>query len=221
MSRMVVFDLDDTLYLERDFVWSGFRAVDQWLLRERGIAGFADLACSEYLLGARQKIFDKVLESFSIASSPELVAQLVKVYREHSPELSLLPDAVECLRCIREKEAIGLITDGYHQTQVNKVRALQIESHFARIVYSDAIGRDFWKPHTSPYEAIMRGHSEATRFFYIADNPHKDFITARKLGWMTVRIRRQGGLHAETTLSAEYEADCEAPNLASLERLLR
>ena len=33
----VVFDLDDTLFAERDYVLSGFRAVDEWIRRERRV----------------------------------------------------------------------------------------------------------------------------------------------------------------------------------------
>ena len=38
----VVFDVDDTLYLERDYVRSGFRAVGVWASRWLGLSGFAE-----------------------------------------------------------------------------------------------------------------------------------------------------------------------------------
>ena len=36
----VVFELDDTLYPERQFVLSGFRAVDDWLKAKYRVPGF-------------------------------------------------------------------------------------------------------------------------------------------------------------------------------------
>lgn len=39
-SILVIFDLDDTLFLERDFVRSGFAAVGRWMARTIGISNF-------------------------------------------------------------------------------------------------------------------------------------------------------------------------------------
>jgi len=63
MNRLVdvvVFDLDDTLYLERDYVRSGFRAVDAWLA-SRGILGFFGEAWANFENGLRGKAFDRAL----------------------------------------------------------------------------------------------------------------------------------------------------------------
>lgn len=219
MPKVVVFDLDDTLYLERDFMFSGFRAVDSWVRRELGLKGFADIAMAEFTGGTRGKIFNAVLKSLACECTPALIDNLVQVYREHMPELRLLPDAEECLAHCGQKHATALITDGHHRTQANKVAALKLGGIVRQIVYSDLLGREFWKPHAAPYEAVMRAVPRAEEFLYIGDNPHKDFITARKLGWKTVRIRRPEGLHATTTLAPEFEADLELADLSSLGKL--
>ena len=51
MIRTVVFDLDDTLFPEREFVLSGFAAVDAWLRNNRAITGFAERASAESRAG--------------------------------------------------------------------------------------------------------------------------------------------------------------------------
>ena len=38
MSTVLVFDLDDTLYPERDFALSGFKAAERWASAELGLA---------------------------------------------------------------------------------------------------------------------------------------------------------------------------------------
>ena len=38
-TKIIVFDLDDTLYKEEDFVFSGYRAVDAHVKAEYGFAG--------------------------------------------------------------------------------------------------------------------------------------------------------------------------------------
>src|SRR5882762_1725218 len=48
-----VFDLDDTLYLERDFVCSGFEHVGIYAEKELGIPNFAERAWSLFVAGHR------------------------------------------------------------------------------------------------------------------------------------------------------------------------
>ncbi|MGN6385172.1 MAG: HAD family hydrolase, partial [Verrucomicrobiota bacterium] len=55
---------------------------------------------------------------------------------------------------------------------------------------------------------------------YIADNPRKDFITARKLGWKTIRVRRDEGEHCRVSLERELEADVEVNDLFRIREFL-
>lgn len=38
--KAIVFDMDDTLYEERQYVISGFKAVDQYVIEQFGVTGF-------------------------------------------------------------------------------------------------------------------------------------------------------------------------------------
>ena len=49
----------------------------------------------------------------------------------------------------------------------------------------------------------------------MADNPAKDFVSPRQLGWRTVRIRRTGGLHAEVAGGSDIDVE-----LSCLDELL-
>lgn len=40
MIKVVVFDLDDTLFPEHEFVLSGFRVVSNWVTTQYSITGF-------------------------------------------------------------------------------------------------------------------------------------------------------------------------------------
>jgi putative hydrolase of the HAD superfamily len=57
--------------------------------------------------------------------------------------------------------------------------------------------------------------------WYIADNPSKDFFAPRKLGWRTVRIRREGGLYAGITTTGDWAADFELRDMSGLQDLLQ
>ncbi len=221
-ARVLVFDLDDTLYPEHDFVASGFQAVDEELRRKR-IAGFLPVAQELFQSGLRGKIFDAVLAQLGVSSSPELIAELVQVYRSHTPRLRLYPDAKWVLEHYAG-ERLGLVTDGISQTQRNKVRALGLEKCFAAVVYTDELGPERSKPSAVPFQTIatMLGiEGETHRLVYVADNPSKDFLAPNQLGWTTVRIQRGAGEYSKLQpVANSYSAHHEIPSLEALPQVL-
>jgi putative hydrolase of the HAD superfamily len=219
MIDVFVFDLDDTLYPEREFVLSGFNAVSSWLFNHKGISGFFDLAWQFYERGHRGNVFNLVLEKLKINCNPSFMDQLVEVYRSHLPSLDLFEDASWAIDFFQNKK-MAIITDGYFQTQVRKVEALGIKDKFACILYTDEFGRDWWKPSPLPYQKVMDFfRCEGRQCLYVADNPSKDFISAKRLGWHTIRIRREKGEYRNIEVCRSYRAACEIETLYGLRGL--
>jgi putative hydrolase of the HAD superfamily len=217
-EQVLVFDLDDTLYLEADFVLSGFRAVDVWCAAEHGIQGFFDKAWAQFESGARGKIFDLALAGLGVDDGQTLVPDMVKVYREHRPTIACRPDALRMLEQAGSYRGFAMITDGYHLTQLRKVEALGVARYCTPVIRTDVWGRDFWKPHARSYETVQAHYGlPPEAFTYIGDNPKKDFVSPKALGWHTVRIRREGGLHADLDAAPELEA---METIESLDQLL-
>lgn len=199
----IVLDLDDTLYLERDYVRSGFAAVGHFISQRCGMTGFGDRCWSHFLNGQRGDIFNRVLAECQLPDSAEAVAELIGVYRSHHPTITLADDAERWLTQNAGQYAFGLITDGPRLCQQHKVDALQLASRIDHILLTDAWGREYWKPHPRAFEEMMhRFNIDAERCFYIGDNPHKDFHAPQSLGWTTIRVRRAEGLHADATHDA-------------------
>src|SRR5664280_2826371 len=73
----VVFDLDDTLYLERDYVASGFRAVGIWCAERLGLEGIEEQAEVLFIQGRRGDIFNAVLEQMGVESDTGMVSEMV------------------------------------------------------------------------------------------------------------------------------------------------
>jgi putative hydrolase of the HAD superfamily len=216
-----VFDLDDTLYLERDYVYSGFKHVGLYAARELGIPDFAERAWSLFLAGQRGNIFDKILREQSLRWDRSKVEVLISLYRSHPPNICLLPDAVQCLDTLHGKVRLAIISDGPLASQRNKIVALRLKKWFDPIVLTQGIGKGFPKPYTSAFHLIQeRFGLDSGRFYYVADNPAKDFIAPRKLGWRTVRVRRKEGLHSEMEAEGEWAAGAEVPDLSGLPILL-
>lgn len=219
---VVAFDLDDTLILEEEYVMSGFRAVDAWLERRLGVAGLYQAARGLHEVGVRGRVFDLALGDLGVPPEPTLVARLVRVYRDHRPDIRLLPDARICLHRLRRAGVpLALVTDGPQAQQQQKLSALLVEQYFDEIVISDRLGAGRSKPHVAPFLAVMSAFpAEGTRFAYVGDNPVKDFATPRSLGWTTVRVRRGRGQYAGLEAPAPYAADAEVEALTELEAVL-
>lgn len=214
--RAVVFDLDDTLFPEAAYVASGFRAVGAGLARERGIEGFGERAAAIAAAGARGDVFDEALRRSGVAEGDlrPLVSWCVARYREHRPDIALFPEAREALDALRGRAKLGVLTDGWLVAQRRKVEALGLAARVDAVVYSDSFGREHWKPSEVPYRAVAEALGVAhDGCVYVADNPAKDFITARALGWRTVQVARPGQTHAAEAPSAAHAAEVSAPDL--------
>jgi putative hydrolase of the HAD superfamily len=207
MTAVLVFDLDDTLYLERDFVRSGFRAVDRWLASRDMVEGFFEVAWQLFEAGRRGDVFDCTLERLGMSLEAELIRRLVDVYRSHAPAIALDPEAAGLLARLHARGPLALLTDGYRATQERKVAALGLERYCSPIVYTDALGREHWKPSPRGFLSIQqRFGGQANRFVYIGDNPAKDFRAPNALGWLTIRLRHPRGEHARAEAQGALDA---------------
>ena len=198
----VVFDIDDTLYLERDYIRSGFVAVSRWLSAQRKVIGFFELAWKMFEIGWRGNVFDRTLECLQVPYDRELIRQLVKVYRNHRPEIVMLEDASALLVRLHGYLPLAVVSDGPMLSQRAKVEALELRTWVDPILFTDELGLDAAKPCPRAFLAVekivgVRG----ARCVYIADNPKKDFRGPKVLGWRTIRIRRAAGIYSS-------EKDC-------------
>ena len=221
MIKALVFDLDDTLFPEHEFVQSGFQAVGDWISEKYSIPGFFEVAWKLFAAGKRGNIFNLTLEDLGIEYEPFMIQKLLQIYREHQPTLFLHNDARWAINYFKDNQRLGIITDGYLTTQQNKVSALEIEQNFEIIVYTDLYGRENWKPSPFPYLKVMElTGCQGSECVYVGDNPRKDFVTAKKLGWLTIQICRQGGEYSTVRSEPGYEADRTILSLTELEAIL-
>lgn len=217
MIKVLVFDLDDTLFSEHDFVRSGFQAVANWLEKKYSITNFFAVAWELFEQGKRGNIFNLALEEMGVKYEPEIIAELLQVYREHFPKIVLHNDAKTAISYFQSKKNLGIITDGYLRVQQNKVQALGIKTDFDWIIYTDFYGRDCWKPSPIPYlKAMEWSQATGSECVYVGDNPNKDFVTAKQLNWLTIQICREFGEYTNVITSSKYEADLRIESLIDL-----
>jgi putative hydrolase of the HAD superfamily len=218
-ERLVVFDIDDTLYQERDYVRSGFTAAGAWARAELGVADLGERAWSAFEAGTRRTIFDEVLTAAGVEITPDIVPSLVEVYRSHTPDICLLDDARAWLDACPADVAVAVVTDGPLASQQAKARALGLDRWAGHVVFTEALGPGRGKPHPAAFQLLERRTGLAgAACAYVADNPAKDFRAPHAMGWRTVRVCRPGGLHAR--VPSGDDVDEEIVTLAELDAAL-
>jgi len=220
MVRCAVFDIDDTLYLERDYVRSGFAAAGAWASLVLGVDGMGQRAWAEFESGRRGDIFDKAFAEQGLHAEPEVIQAMVRVYRSHRPQIKLEPDAAGCLNDLHGWVRLAAVTDGPAESQRAKATALGLDRLMSPIVFTADLGPGKGKPHPEAFrmvEDLWDVHGREC--VYVADNPGKDFAGPTALGWITLRVIRPCGLHARTPSGADVE--CEVSELSRLPEILR
>lgn len=219
----VAFDLDDTLYLERDYVRSGFRAV-----ADRASVGTAvdpddafGFLWNAFLAGVRGSSFDALLARYPALAGAHTVADLISYYREHQPTIDYLPGAEALLQTLKAQGVkLAVISDGPLVSQAAKAAALGVSRYAAPVILTDAWGSDYWKPHKRAFEVVAEAFGlPPERLVYVGDNPAKDFHAPAELGWASVRLR----LPEQVRYSASHELlapTYEVTTVADLQKLL-
>jgi putative hydrolase of the HAD superfamily len=182
---VIVFDLDDTLYPERDFVQSGFREVAR-VLESTGSAGALERLQQLFADGDPDP-FGTVIEQDGAAVQK---SELLRVYREHEPTLRLADGIRQMLDGFTTADRpLGIITDGRSLTQRNKIHALGLEQWIHEIIISEEFGSEKPAPRNYRYfENTFPGRTYA----YVGDNLEKDFLAPNQLGWTTVAVVDSG-----------------------------
>lgn len=201
MIKAVVFDLDDTLISELDYVKSGFRHISNILslqLRQSREEIYNQL--TEFFSEDTNMVFNRLFDKLSVSYTEDDILKLVDAYRSHMPEIKFYEDVLPVLDTLKQKNIkTGIITDGYAITQRNKLQVLQADEYFDHIIVTDELGRSYWKPNPLAFELMKEQlNVEFDEMMYVGDNPAKDFYIAARYPVKTVRIIRNSGVYTNT-----------------------
>lgn len=186
-DEVVVFDLDDLLFKEFDFVRSGFWSVAR-LVGGSEAKKLFKLMMVQYFSG--NAVFDWICEQYLTPGSPFKSEALLEIYRTHKPDLSLSAEVSHFLSQLKDNgNQMGIITDGRSITQRNKIEALGLKQWINEFTISEELGSE--KPSEVPYRHFME-RFPGKSFVYIADNYNKDFIAPNQLGWRTIALTDNG-----------------------------
>ena len=202
MIKVVIFDLDDTLISEREYIKSGFKEVAKkiktiYKLNINKEEIFNNLE-KEFEKDSRE-VFNRVLNNFNIEYTKDDILYLIKIYREHKPDIKFYNDVMPAIKELKQnKIKVGIISDGYLATQKAKLEAINAYSIFDKIILTEEIGRNYWKPHPKAFEMMKKYFSvDYDEIMYIGDNPKKDFYIGKEYPVYTVRLIRDNGIYMD------------------------
>lgn len=189
-SSVVVFDLDDTLYKEIDFLKSAYRQIAHLVSNgDKREDEVYQVMLDTYLSGGNA--FETVIRKYGAESLD--VPSMLAIYRSHQPNISLDEDTRSTLEWLKSNGVIlGIISDGRYTQQMNKVLALGLNRFIddENIIINE--DRDRMKPDERSFRHFMDKYGPEAAFFYVGDNTDKDFVAPDKLGWTSVCLLDNG-----------------------------
>ena len=212
---ILVFDLDDTLYDESTFVFSGFKAVARHLAEKFNLDFDQILMKLKDILDiqGRGAIFDTLLCELGLFDS-DLLSNCVSVYQGHTPTIEPYFDSVATLELYQDTPKY-LVTDGNPGVQAKKVEALDLAKYFQGIYYTGTFGIEFAKPSVSCFEMICNLEKVSfSDIMYVGDDPAKDFVNLRTHGAITVRVMT--GRFSKVIAKDEFDAEFRIARIGDL-----
>ena len=213
--KALVFDLDDTLYLQADYKHSGFKAVARWLDEHTNLCQQKCLRDLQNIMQDKGPSHPTIFNDFirSNQLDPALTQILVNIFVDHNPKIECFSGIRPMLQQLRLSYRLGLLTDGRKSSQQKKIEALNLRTQFDAILLSDNM--NLIKPATELFHWFEKQFSLCgSALAYIGDNPHKDFLGANRRGWQTVRVRT--GEYRSDQVSGELNANVELPSATAL-----
>lgn len=197
----VIFDLDDTLYSEKQYVRSGYKAVAKLL----GDEALADRLWTYFENG--KPAIDELLNELGCMGRKE---ECLEAYREQIPEITLYDGVVDLILELKSKGIkVGIITDGRVSGQKRKLQALGLDKLIDDIIITDELGGTrFRKPCDIAFRIMQRRWGlPFEQMVYVGDNAGKDFQAPKQLGMRSVFFRNIDGIYFDNSKNNVQEID--------------
>ncbi len=223
--RAVIFDLDDTLFEQRQWLAGAYLLVGEWMKERFGsdpsevralLLGYASRYSS-----ASGNLFNLLLADMGIEETPERLAGMIDAFYRYRPEhLDTYPGTVPTLKCLMSAGLkLAVITNGREDIQTDKLRALGIAECFDLVLVSKACGEGWEKPSPRMYQRSISelcvGPDEC---IFVGDNPGIDFLPAKKTGIFSIRVLT--GEYAQKTAASGYDADMIIQEIPGILRVI-
>jgi putative hydrolase of the HAD superfamily len=188
--KAVFFDLDYTLYDQRQYLLGSLAAVAERIAASVGREA-SELTASLRAVWEREgtdcpDLFDRWLRAEGLLD-PRHVRMCVETFHDFAPlEMEPFPSTLRVLEALRERYRTGIITDGHATMQRSKIAALGLAARVDRVFLP--YEHRMKKPDPQIFRQVLREEGlEPHQMLYVGDHPIKDIMAASQAGLPTVR----------------------------------
>jgi len=171
------FDMDGTLYPEREFIAQVYQPIAEQLgnyCKAPADAIYANLLNRWEEKGSSYPhLFEEVLAFYQVPFAEKIINQCLAIYRSYEPQLKLADSIIELLNDIRKSKQLFLVTDGNPALQRAKYRALGLDRWFKEneVIFTGDYGASHYKPNVAILHRFefLEGEDVRRRSIYIGD----------------------------------------------------
>ena len=214
--RIIILDLDDTIYDFKTFYHEAFINVSFFLSSKSNIKQQIILKnmLSLYKIN-NLNVIDGILKKLKLKKKYK--KKCISIYRYSKKKISVYKDAKKFL--ILNTSTKYLVTDGNKKVQKEKINTLKIKKYFKKIYITNQYGLKYNKPSLYCFAKIKEYEKcNFADMCYIGDNPLKDFINLKKVKIKTIRLMR--GTYKNLKILKKYDADHKIKNFSELTNFL-
>jgi len=181
--KLVIFDLDDTLYPEREYLFSAYESIAKLVAERTGSNErvYSDYLKNTFINGGRGNLLDSFIDAFNLSNTVS-IQELLHILRTIHCELFLYRKAKVLLDYIQKEGVMAVIfTNGNLTQQRNKISCLKIrESYPAVAVYYAAE----YEPKPSPVglNAILQYYNVDSKKVLVIGDSATDHDAAKAAG---------------------------------------
>ena len=189
--RLVIFDLDNTLYAEKDY----FRLVFEVFEEAAGLPTGKLLAAYESVNRCESKDILGDCLSASHGNTERHKDQLFDIYKSVRGELPL-PEQSRALltRCADQHIHLALLSNGIPVVQRNKVALLKVKPFFDRCFFARENPTGLEKPSTGAFAEVLDYFQlDARQAMMVGDDLVNDVFGARLAGLNTFHLDMSDG----------------------------
>ena len=183
--KIIIFDLDNTIYNEKNFIYPSLKNVSKFLRTKIDLDENEIQKQLLILKNKKQKIFDKFLSKFSVKkiNFKSLVKKTINEYQSYNcNNLKKVSSLKNILKFFYKKKTLFLVTNGNRLRQRNKIKKLGINKFFKKIYILDN-NYDYIKPSIKSVNSLKKFIKEIgfKNAVYVGDNKIIDKAFAKNL----------------------------------------
>lgn len=131
--KLVIFDLDNTLYRETDYLFAAYERIGNHLAGGNHVRAmeYSHFLCRSFVEEGRKELFQRLIAKYELLTP---IDELLSILRQTECSLELYPQMKQCIASILAQQIeVAVLTNGQVVQQKQKVANLRLQELFPEI----------------------------------------------------------------------------------------